>query len=73
MLPKEIPRLPTLDIDVYMKTASEVGGDYYDFDLTSDGTLTIALGDATGHGTKAGVMVALIKSLFNTMANTFYS
>ncbi len=31
MLPKELPQLPNLDIAVYMKTATEVGGDYYDF------------------------------------------
>ncbi|MEJ2053105.1 MAG: SpoIIE family protein phosphatase [Calditrichaceae bacterium] len=72
MLPGEVPKLPYLDIAVYMKTATEVGGDYYDFNLTADGTLTIAIGDATGHGIKAGVMVALVKSLFNTMAHTFF-
>ena len=72
MLPREVPQLPHLDIAVYMKTATEVGGDYYDFNETTDGTLTVAIGDATGHGIKAGVMVAFIKSLFNTMAHTFF-
>lgn len=72
MLPREVPKLSHLDIAVYMKTATEVGGDYYDFNETTDGTLTIAIGDATGHGIKAGVMVALIKSLFNMMAHTFF-
>ena len=33
MLPKELPQLPNLDIAVYMKTATEVGGDYYDFNV----------------------------------------
>ncbi|MCI0513518.1 SpoIIE family protein phosphatase [candidate division KSB1 bacterium] len=72
MLPKVIPTMPQLEIGVYMKTASEVGGDYYDFYLSDEGVLTIAIGDATGHGTKAGIMVALIKSIFNTMAHSFY-
>jgi serine phosphatase RsbU (regulator of sigma subunit) len=71
MLPSEIPKPEYLDISVYMKTATEVGGDYYDF-LYNEKELTIAIGDATGHGTKAGIMVALIKSLFNTMGNTFF-
>ena len=31
-----------------MKTATEVGGDYYDFHVHMDGTLTVILGDATG-------------------------
>lgn len=68
MLPKKLPSLPHLDIAAYMKTASEVGGDYYDFHLGEDGTLTIAVGDATGHGLKAGTLVASVKSLFVSLA-----
>ena len=68
MLPKELPQLPHLDIAVYMKTATEVGGDYYDFNIGMDGTLTVALGDATGHGMRAGTMVTTTKSLFNVLA-----
>jgi len=64
MLPKELPQLPHLDIAVYMKTATEVGGDYYDFHVHSDGTLTVILGDATGHGMMSGMMVSIMKSLF---------
>ena len=64
MLPKELPKLPNLDIAVYMKTATEVGGDYYDFNVGVDGTLTVAIGDATGHGMKAGTIVSMIKALF---------
>ena len=68
MLPKKLPQLPHLDLAAYMKTATEVGGDYYDFHTSEDGTLTIAVGDATGHGLKAGTMVASVKSLFMTLA-----
>ncbi len=68
MLPKKLPNLPHLDIAAYMKTASEVGGDYYDFHTSEDGTLTIAVGDATGHGLKAGTLVASVKSLFMSLA-----
>jgi len=66
MLPKQLPQLPHLDIAVYMQTATEVGGDYYDFSLKTDGSLNIALGDATGHGMKAGIMVSSMKSIFST-------
>jgi len=68
MLPKSLPQLPNLDIAVYMKTATEVGGDYYDFHVSMDGTLTVVIGDATGHGMKAGTMVTTAKSLFNSYA-----
>jgi len=70
MLPKSVPQLPHVEIAAYMKTAAEVGGDYYDFHLTDDGTLTIAIGDATGHGLKAGTMVTAAKSLFNNLAHS---
>ena len=64
MLPRELPQLPNLDIAVFMKTATEVGGDYYDFYVHPDGTLTVLLGDATGHGMMSGMMVSIMKSLF---------
>jgi hypothetical protein len=66
MLPKTLPKLPHLDIAVYMQTATEVGGDYYDFSSKADGSLNICLGDATGHGMKAGIMVSSMKSIFTT-------
>ena len=68
MLPKTLPQLPHIDIAVYMKTATEVGGDYYDFNVGMDGTLTVVIGDATGHGMRAGTMVTSAKSLFNSYA-----
>lgn len=71
MLPREIPKLPDYDIAVYMKTATEVGGDYYDFSLAQDGSLNVALGDATGHGMQAGTIVTLMKGLFVSDAARF--
>jgi serine phosphatase RsbU (regulator of sigma subunit) len=60
--------MPHLEIAAYMKPATEVGGDYYDFHLSGDGVLTVAVGDATGHGLKAGTVVTATKSLFNHLA-----
>ena len=40
----------------------------YDFHLNTADTLTIAVGDATGHGLKAGTMVTAVKGLFDTLA-----
>ena len=68
MLPTKLPQLPHLNIAVFMQTATEVGGDYYDFHVGLDGTLTVVVGDATGHGMKAGTMVTTAKSLFNSYA-----
>ena len=69
MLPDVVPKLPYVDIAVSMKTAQEVGGDYYDFYVDDNGDLTVALGDATGHGLKAGTIVTATKSLFNSLVH----
>lgn len=67
MLPTAPPVLPYLEIAAQQKTASEVGGDYYDFFPQADGRLYVALGDATGHGVGSGLMVAITKaSLLST-------
>lgn len=68
MLPQVLPQHPRLDIAVCMCTASEIGGDYYDFHLSDDDNLTFAIGDATGHGAQAGAMVTAIKTLFSNYA-----
>lgn len=67
MLPTELPQLPHIDIGVYMKTATEVGGDYYDFHLAENGALTVIIGDASGHGLNAGMMVTATKSALESL------
>ena len=66
MLPKELPQLPNLQIAAFMRTATEVGGDYYDFIVQENGALNVAFGDATGHGLQAGTMVTLMKGFFTS-------
>jgi serine phosphatase RsbU (regulator of sigma subunit) len=63
MLPKEVPQHDAYDVAVFTRTATEVGGDYYDFHADGD-VLSVAIGDATGHGAKAGTMVTVVKTLF---------
>ena len=69
MLPGKKPSLPSIDIAWYMETATEVGGDYYDYSLSEEGILTLTLGDATGHGMQAGTVVTATKSLFQNLAD----
>ena len=69
LLPQSVPEHPVVKIAVHMKTATEVGGDYYDFYPGEDGTLTLAIGDATGHGAQAGTVVTAAKTLFTNYAD----
>ncbi len=68
LLPKDLPKLDNVKVFAKMLTATEVGGDYFDY-FIREKRLTLVVGDATGHGTKAGNMVVAIKSLFSTLNN----
>ena len=63
MLPRETPQELDLDISATIQTASEVGGDYYDyFPQENKESLYVVVGDATGHGMTAGMMVSITKA-----------
>lgn len=66
LLPRSVPDLDGFEIAVHTETATEVGGDYHDFLPGRDGSLTALIGDATGHGLQAGILVAVIKSLVSS-------
>src|SRR5215213_4815138 len=57
-LPKEVPRLEGWQISPFYKPAREVGGDFYDFHLLSDGRLGVVVGDATGKGVPAALVMS---------------
>ena len=70
MLPKTCPKVMDLEIVADIKTATEVGGDYYDFFPQKDDSLYVVVGDATGHGMTAGMMVSITKAgLYGTPPN----
>ncbi len=57
-LPKEMPELEGWQISPYYQPAREVGGDFYDFHLHSEGQLGLVVGDATGKGVPAALVMA---------------
>jgi sigma-B regulation protein RsbU (phosphoserine phosphatase) len=61
-LPVALPELTYLEIAVFQKPATEVGGDYYDFFLQKDDKLVVAIGDAAGHDVGASLMVSATKT-----------
>jgi len=71
MLPARVPQIQGLDIAFALRTATEVGGDYYDYVQDPDGGLTLAIGDATGHGVRAGMLVSLVKSSFHALVHDY--
>ncbi len=67
MLPDAPPALDGYEIAVYLETASEVGGDYYDFFPQDQDSFYVVTGDATGHGISAGMMVSMTKSALKAL------
>ena len=66
LLPQCITNLNNYEFCFNQRPANEVGGDYYDYNISENGEISIVIGDATDHGMKAGMMVSIIKSLFLT-------
>lgn len=55
-----------LDIAAKMVPATEVGGDYYDV-IAVPGGCWIAIGDASGHGLTAGLVMMMVQSGLGTL------
>jgi steroid delta-isomerase-like uncharacterized protein len=57
-LPKEVPQLEGWQITPYYQSAREVGGDFYDFHPLSESRLGLVVGDATGKGVPAALVMS---------------
>ncbi len=72
-LPGEVPELEGWEISPYYKPAREVGGDFYDFFELPNGRLGIVVGDATGKGVPAALVMANARSMLRAVAQAFNS
>ena len=68
LLPKEVPTLEGWEVTSYYQPAKEVGGDFYDFFELPDGRLGLVVGDATGHGIPAALVMAAARSMLRAVA-----
>src|ERR671912_710751 len=57
-LPEEVPQLQGWQISPYYQPAREVGGDFYDFHFLSEGRVGLVVGDATGKGVPAALVMS---------------
>jgi predicted ester cyclase len=72
-LPEEVPQLEGWQITPYYRPAREVGGDFYDFHLLSDGRLGVVVGDATGKGVPAALVMATTCGMLRLAAQSYSS
>ena len=62
LLPKTNPVIEGYQISTFLKSATEIGGDYYDFFYEKGKYFYAICGDATGHGVISGIMVSVTKA-----------
>jgi sigma-B regulation protein RsbU (phosphoserine phosphatase) len=62
LFPQAYPSIPGLDCAGHCRPAQEVGGDYYDFVALPDGRLGIAVGDVSGKGISAALLMASLRA-----------
>src|ERR671916_2933396 len=72
-LPKEVPTLEGWQINPYYRPAREVGGDFYDFHLLSESRLGLVVGDATGKGVPAALVMSTTCGMLRLAAQSFSS
>jgi predicted ester cyclase len=73
-LPEEVPDLEGWQISPFYQPAREVGGDFYDFFELPEGRLGLVVGDATGKGVPAALVMASARSMLRAVAQgTEYS
>ena len=71
ILPKIFPPFPDrkeIDIFATLEPAKEVGGDLYDFYFVDDNRLCFTIGDVSGKGVPAALMMAITKTLIKMAA-----
>jgi len=71
MLPAMLPQLPDMRFSASYSAASEsqrVGGDFYDAFVLPDGRVALTIGDVTGHGLEAAVIMGEIRQALRAAA-----
>ncbi len=67
LLPRELPQLPGLQLAAFYQSAEQVGGDYYDAFLTVNGSLCLVIGDVSGKGVPAALLMAALRASLHAL------
>ncbi len=70
LLPRRVPRFRALDCAAASLSCEAVGGDYYDFVRARGRVLSLAVGDAAGHGIPAALMSTWAHAAFRDHARS---
>lgn len=68
LLPQRAPRLESIDVTGRSLCCDETGGDYFDFLELSENRLGVVVGDVTGHGVSAALLMASVRGFLRARA-----
>ncbi len=63
LLPTDLPKIAGLDLAAHYQTSTRAGGDYYDLFPLPHGEWGVFIGDVSGHGTPAAVLMAVTHAI----------
>ncbi len=69
LLPQSLPAIHGLDIAALNISSKQVGGDYYDVVALENGKFVIAIGDVSGKGTPASLLMANVQATIRTLVH----
>lgn len=69
IVPHKFPELENVDLHAVLKPAREVGGDFYDFFVRDGKSLYFSIGDVSGKGVPASLVMAITLSSFRFVSN----
>ena len=73
LFPRSLPRVEGFDLAAVSRSCYQVGGDYYDVIPLAGGRLALVVGDVSGKGTPASLMMASVHASMQAMAGTAHA
>jgi sigma-B regulation protein RsbU (phosphoserine phosphatase) len=68
MLPLDLPEIPDVTLGMVYRPAEEISGDFYDIITLADDRVGILLGDVSGHGIEAALVMGMAKKALQIFA-----
>jgi len=71
LLPTKAPEVAGAEIDLVYRPADVVSGDFYDFVTLDGGKIAFLVGDVSGHGIEAGILMGMAKKVLSIRLQDF--
>ncbi|MBP7792985.1 MAG: SpoIIE family protein phosphatase [Candidatus Goldbacteria bacterium] len=73
LIPKDIVKIPNYEINAFYQPAKEVGGDYYDVLPLNKERYGIVMGDVSGKGVPAALIMTMARSILHSVALKYFN